>query len=253
MGRGRVAGLMTDSGTLPRALDALREGRFVLLYDADGREEETDLFVAGEHATPAAVRALRRDAGGLVFLAVAPEFGRAFGLPFLQDLYAEDAARHPVLADLVPNDIRYDARSSFSLTLNHRRTFTGITDDDRSLTIREFARTCAEGVGLEPAAARRLLGSRFRAPGHVHLCVGADGLLARRQGHTELAVALAALAGATPVVAGAEMLGDDGRALPKEAAVRWAAAHGAVRLDGADVLAAWRKLNGTRDLARAEA
>ena len=235
-----------SEGTLARALEGLAAGKFVLLYDADGREEETDIFVAAERATPEAVRTLRRDAGGLVFLAVAPQFGRRFGLPFLQDLYAENAERHPVLADLVPNDIKYDSRSSFSLTLNHRKTFTGITDNDRSLTITEFARTCREAMDLPEAEARRLLGARFRAPGHVHLCVGAEGLLARRQGHTELAVALAELAGVTPVVAGAEMLGDDGRALPREAAERWAVAHGAVRLDGAEVARAWEKLNGAR-------
>ncbi|HVM45657.1 MAG TPA: 3,4-dihydroxy-2-butanone-4-phosphate synthase, partial [Candidatus Thermoplasmatota archaeon] len=193
---------------LEQACAALRQGKFVLLYDADGREEEVDLFVAAEHATPAAVRTLRKDAGGLVFLAVDPRVGAALELPFLQDLYAEDSARHPVLKRLIPNDIKYDTRSSFSLTINHRRTFTGITDNDRSLTITEFAKLAAK-----PDVEQ--FGQHFRAPGHVHLCVGADKLLHQRQGHTEIAVALARLAGVTPVLAGCEMLGDSGRALPK--------------------------------------
>lgn len=221
----------------------LREGKFVLVYDADGREEEVDLFVAAEHATPAAIRTLRKDAGGLVFLAVDPKVGEALQLPFLQDLYSEDSARHPVLKRLIPNDIRYDTRSSFSLTINHRKTFTGITDDDRSLTIREFAKLAA-------APSVQDFGERFRAPGHVHLCVGAQKLLHQRQGHTEIGVALARLSGVTPVLAGCEMLADDGRALRKEEAQQWAQANGAILIDGKDVEKAWLNLEATTSASR---
>lgn len=239
------------SHDLARAIPLLRAGRPVLLYDADGREEETDLFVAAEHATPEAIRTLRRDAGGLVFCAVAPEVGRKLALPFLQDLYAEDAKRHPILGRLVPNDIAYDTRSSFSLTINHRRTFTGITDRDRSLTVTELARLAAESRALSPDEAQKRFGERFRAPGHVHLCVGADGLLARRQGHTELGVALAEIAGVVPILVGAEMLADDGGRLAREDATRWADAHGTVRLNGEDVIAAWTRFNEARAVAQA--
>lgn len=226
---------------LEQAAANLRHGKFVLMYDADGREEEVDLFVAAEHATPAAVRTLRKDAGGLVFLAVDPRVGRALQLPFLHELYAEDAARHPVLRKLIPNDIRYDTRSSFSLTINHRKTFTGITDNDRSLTITEFAALSRLALRGAPDAVDAF-GQGFRAPGHVHLCVGADKLLHQRQGHTELGVALARLAGVTPVLAGCEMLADDGRALPKAKALEWAKAHGGVLIEGKAVHDAWMKL-----------
>lgn len=220
---------------LDRAVQLLREGKPILLHDADGREDEVDLFFAAEHATPAAVRMLRKEAGGLVFLAVDPTVGHALELPFLQDLYAEASRTHPVLAKLIPNDIKYDARSSFSLTINHRKTFTGITDDDRSLTITEFAK-------LSRAPSVDAFGKAFRAPGHVHLCVGADRLLHQRKGHTEIAVALARLAGVSPVLAGAEMLGDSGKALPRADALAWAKAHGAVLLEGKTVEDAWVKL-----------
>lgn len=225
------------SSPLDAAIQNLRAGKFVLLYDADGREEEVDLFVAAEHATPRAVRHLRQDAGGLVFLAVDPRIGDALQLPFLHELYAEDAARHPVLQKLIPNDIRYDTRSSFSLTINHRQTFTGITDNDRSLTITRFAE-----LARKPTV--EAFGQQFRAPGHVHLCVGADKLLHQRQGHTEIGVALARLAGPSvvPVLAGCEMLADDGNALGKADALRWGEKHGAVLLDGQAVMDAWLKL-----------
>ena len=228
---------------LSQACDLLRQGRFVLLYDADGREEEVDLFLAAEHATPEAIRTLRKEAGGLVFLAVDPRVGAALGLPFLQDLYHEDAQRHPVLRRLVPNDIKYDSRSSFSLTINHRGTFTGITDNDRALTVREFGLLARRVLTIPPEQAQEEFGRSFRAPGHVHLCVGAQGLLRERQGHTEIGVALARLAGVSPVLVGCEMLNDEGgRALPKAKALEWARRHGAVLLDGRAVGEAWTKL-----------
>ena len=223
-----------------RACEHLRNGRFVAVYDADGREEETDLFVAAEHVTPDAIRVLRSDAGGLVFLAVHADIGKKLGLPFLQDLFADAAAKYPVLKELIPNDIRYDTRSSFSLTLNHRKTFTGITDNDRALTISEFANVSEAAAKLPDAEARRLFGESFRAPGHVHLCVATDRLLETRQGHTELGVALAVMAGVVPVLAGAEMMGR-GIALPKAEAQAYAAKNGASYLEGKDILAAWAK------------
>lgn len=228
---------------LERASELLRAGRPVLLFDDDKREKEVDLFFAAQHATPEAVRTLRQEAGGLVFLAVDPRVGAALQLPFLHDLFAEASERHPVLAKLIPDDIRYDTRSSFSLTINHRKTFTGITDDDRSLTIREFA-ALSEAALARPGDHVAAFGRAFRAPGHVHLCVGAERLLQQRKGHTELGVALAGLAGVTPVLAGAEMLGE-GRALPLEKARAWAERHGTVLVEGKDVEAAWMKLQTT--------
>lgn len=230
------------SPLLAQACANLRKGLPVLLFDDDKREKEVDLFFAAEHATPEAVRTLRRDAGGLVFLAVDPRVGKALQLPFLQDVFQQASAQHPVLARLIPNDIRYDARSSFSLTINHRQTFTGITDEDRSLTIREFAK-----LAREPTV--EAFGKAFRAPGHVHLCVGAEKLLHQRKGHTELGVALARLAGVTPVLVGCEMLGE-GKALPVADAQRWADAHGTVLVRGQDVEEAWLKLETTVPASR---
>lgn len=232
---------MTLTPGLQQACELLRQGRFVLLYDADGREEEVDLFLAAEHATPEAIRTLRKDAGGLVFLAVDPRVGAALDLPFLQDLYREDSERHPILARLIPNDIKYDTRSSFSLTINHRKTFTGITDNDRALTVREFGLLAKRCLSEPAAQVQEDFGKSFRAPGHVHLCVGAKRLLHDRQGHTEIGVALARLAGVAPVLVGCEMLGD-GKALTKAQAIQWAKEHGAILLDGKEVHDAWVNL-----------
>ena len=85
----------------------------------------------------------------------------------------------------------------------------------------------------------KLLGEEFRTPGHIPVCREAQGGLGVRQGHTELAVGLARLAGTAPVVIGAEMLQSDGdHALPVADARTWAETSGIPFLEGADVVAA---------------
>ncbi len=229
------------TGDLARAAKILQGGGFVLVYDSKDREAEVDLFYAAEHVTPEAVERLRRDAGGLVFLAVGPGIGKRLGLPFLHDIFNETSGTHPVLKALIPNDIRYDTRSSFSLTINHRKTFTGITDNDRALTIKSFAELGRDTVAVTDDVAMERFGASFRAPGHVHLCVGAEGGLDQRKGHTELAVALAELAGVTPVLVGAEMLGRGG-ALPLDVARAYADKNDTVLIEGKDIEAAHRRV-----------
>lgn len=233
-----MAATLARTPRVSEALALLRAGEPVLLYDADGREEETDLFLAAEHVAPEHVRLLRRDGGGLVFLAVDGEVADRFGLPFLQDLLARASDTFPVLRALQASRLPYDARSSFSLTLNHRSTYTGITDRDRALTIRRFAELARETRGAAAAEAQRRLGEEFRAPGHVHVCIASEPLLEARRGHTELAVALARMAGLSGVLAGAEMLDTD-HALPKARALVWARERGTLLLEGDEVAQAW--------------
>ena len=225
------------------AVEAFKNGRPVCLFDSEKREGETDLLFPAAAAVPATMRQLRKDCGGLLFLAIGHEVGECFGLPFLQDLHTTEdtTARHPVLRQLITNDLRYDARSAFTLSLNHRDTYTGITDHDRALTTRRFAeltQACLqEGVAQDEAMKR--LGEEFRTPGHIPVCREAEGGLAVRQGHTELAVGLARLSGLAPVVIGAEMLQPDGDfALGVHAARAWAQTHGIPFLEGAQVVAA---------------
>ena len=225
------------------AIQAFNQGLPVCLFDSEKREGETDLLFPAAAAVPATMRQLRMDCGGLLFLAIGDEVGECFGLPFLQDLHTtEDATqRHPVLQHLVTNDLRYDARSAFTLSLNHRDTYTGITDHDRALTTRRFAELAEKCLdeGISGAAAMEMLGQEFRTPGHIPVCREAKGGLKVRQGHTELAVGLARLAGHSPVVIGAEMLQPDGdHALSVSDARAWAEQHNIPFLEGADVVAA---------------
>ena len=230
---------MTNS--IEAAVTAFANGLPVCLFDSEKREGETDLLFSAQHATPATMRQLRQDCGGLLFLAIGHEVGERFGLPFLQDLHTQPelVSRFDVLSELVTNDLRYDSRSAFTLSLNHRKTYTGITDKDRSLTTRRFAELTNEvfSNNVEAAQAKKLLGQEFRTPGHIPVCRETEGGLARRQGHTELAVGLARLSGVSPVVIGAEMLESDGDlALSVEAARMWAATRNIPFLEGADIV-----------------
>lgn len=204
------------------AIDAFRRGEPVCIHDAADREGETDLVYPAGAVTPASVARLRRDAGGLVCVALAHEVAEAFDLPFLQD-----ALDHPAAAD---HDLTYDDRSSFSLPVNHRETDTGITDEDRALTIRELA-AAATAPGETDFAAT------FRTPGHVHVLRGAPDLLDDRRGHTELGLALAEAADLPPAVVVCEMLdGDTGGALSPRDASLYAEAHDLPYVEGSQLV-----------------
>jgi 3,4-dihydroxy 2-butanone 4-phosphate synthase len=213
------------AGSVERAVEAVRRGNPVLVHDAAGREGEVDLVYPAGAVTPEAVSRMRNDAGGLVCVALSDAVARTFALPF-----AHEALDHPAAAD---HELGYDERSSFSLPVNHRDTYTGITDEDRALTITRLAAAAADPAGFPFAA-------EFRAPGHVHVLRGAPDLLADREGHTELALTLADAAARPPAMVVCEMLDDEsGGALPPAAARTYADRHDLVYVEGADVVAAF--------------
>ena len=215
MSKGEQAGVTA-------AVEAFREGHPVCIHDAADREGETDLVYPAGAATPEAVARLRNDAGGLVCVAVSDAVADAFELPFLQE-----HLDHPAAAD---HDLAYDDRSSFSLPVNHRRTRTGITDEDRSLTIRKLGAAAADPTSTDFAA-------DFRTPGHVHLLRAAPNLLADRRGHTEFGVALADAAELPPAVVVCEMLDDTtGGALSPATAADYARRHDIPYVEGADLV-----------------
>ncbi|WP_436344688.1 3,4-dihydroxy-2-butanone-4-phosphate synthase [Natronorubrum sp. FCH18a] len=219
-----------DDGTSPAgttdpvedALDSLRAGEPILVHDAADREGETDIIYHADSVTPEAVARLRNDAGGLVCVALGHELAETFDLPFYTD-----EVDHPASGD---HELGYDERSSFSLTVNHRDTYTGITDNDRSLTIRALGEAASAPEETDFAA-------EFRVPGHVHLLKAAPDLVDQREGHTELGVALAEAADLSPAVVVCEMLDDEtGEALTPVDARAYADRHGFSYLEGSEVL-----------------
>lgn len=221
------------------AIEALKNGEMVMIYDGKGREEETDLVAASQFITNAHIRTMRKDGGGLICVAMHPAIADKLKIPFLVDVWRHAQRRYPVLRELEANDIPYDEKSSFSITVNHRKTFTGITDKDRALTIRELSRIAENALNGYDS---REFGRNFRSPGHVVLLRAADGLLESRMGHTELSVALVQRAGLTPVVTICEMLSDDGGSLRPKQAKKYAERHDLVFLEGREIISQIKKL-----------
>ena len=226
------------------AIEAFHQGRFVFVYDADGREEETDFFLPAMACKPEHVRQMRRDGGGLIFLMVGNGVASKIGLPFMADILMDAAATYDVLQAFVPDDIPYDTKSSFSVAINHRETFTGITDKDRALTISEFGKLAAHAEGISSEEAVGLYGRAFRSPGHVPICVASEQPLRTRFGHTELSVALLLMAGMEPVAVGCEMMADDGGSLSRDDARAFAKGLGAPFLEGKEIIERWLAWSG---------
>jgi 3,4-dihydroxy 2-butanone 4-phosphate synthase len=226
---------------LKQALIDLQHGKFILVFDNESREGETDFVMASQFVTPDAIKRMRKDGGGLIFLMTSHNVAQKLQLPFLSDLFSEISGQYPVLKELTPNDIPYDTKSSFSLYINHRKTFTGITDNDRSLTMKSFAELARTIDTINTETAMKQFGKEFRSPGHIPICVASEKLLKERKGHTELVVALLHMAGLVPVGSGCEIMGENGKALSKEDARRYAEKNGLTFLEGKDIVRAWNE------------
>lgn len=188
--------------SLVEAIAALKAGRFVLVHDDKARENEIDMVVAADHIKPHHIALMRKDAGGLVCLAIANQITSKLGLVYMHDIIADMGRINPVFSKLTEGRATYGDKPSFSIAINHRSTFTGITDQDRALTISRMADICKniDNGGIEQFA------RNFRAPGHVPILIASKRLLHDRMGHTELCVYLMQLADLTPAVVICEML-----------------------------------------------
>ena len=219
--------------------DSLARGEPVLLYDAPEREGETDLVILSERATPELVRLLRRDAGGLICTALPEELRARLGLPFASDLLELAEPRFPIAAALRRQRLRYDQRSAFGISVNHRTNFTGVPDNDRAVTIRSLGEVARDSPHLTDAELVRRFADEFTSPGHVPLLYAAGRLMRERKGHTELAISLARMAGLSESTTVCEMLGDSGGPRSPRAAQRYAEDHGWLFLEGRTVAEAW--------------
>lgn len=220
--------------SLAEAIAALKAGRFVLVHDDKGRENEIDMVVAAEHVKPHHVATMRNDAGGLICLAVENEVTAKLGLVYMHDMIADMGKVNPVFSKLTEGKAAYGDKPSFSISVNHRSTYTGITDNDRALTISKMAEICKniDSGGVEEFA------KDFRAPGHVPILIASKRLLHDRMGHTELCVYLAKLTGIVPAVAICEMMDSaTHRALTIEAAQKYASKFNIPLIDSSELKA----------------
>ncbi len=232
------SGVNAYSENIQRAIKALQNGEMILLFDLEGREAETDFTIAANAVTPAAVRSMRKDAGGLICVALDPEASEELGLPLMADIIKDASNPGSPLHKIVEKggDLKYDSRSSFSIWVNHRDTRTGIPDNDRALTINQLGEIIEKTLDGEDVH----FGSEFRTPGHVATLRAAKGLVHERMGQTELSITLAKIAGITPAMVVCEMLDDEtGRALEKNDAKQYGKKHDLVFVEGEEVVEAY--------------
>lgn len=193
--------------TVDAAIEAIRAGEMVVVVDDDDRENEGDLIMAAEHATPESVAFIIRHTSGIL---CTPVDG--------------DTARRLHLEPMVPtNDAPLS--TAFTVSIDYRFGLTtGISAEERCNTIRALANGNA--------------GARdFVRPGHVFPLIAKDGGVLMRSGHTEAAIDLARLAGSEPVGLLAELVNDDGSVKRGPAVSAFAGEHGLRIISVADIIA----------------
>ena len=217
--------------TVENAIQKLKTGSMIVLYDGDEREGEADLVFHASFATPENIRRLRKDAGGLICLSLDSGFAKRLELPFYADILAQ--SKYSV-KKMECKKAAYGDKPAFAIPVNHKKVYTGITDIDRSLTIKkmaELAQMKADGEGEAKSVHNKFV-KDFYSPGHVFLLIGRG--IENRHGHTELTLELARLAGMSGMMVLCEMLGE-GNALSKEDARGYAKKNGFAFIEGKEL------------------
>lgn len=185
--------------TIPEALEALRQGKLILVTDDPDRENEGDLICAAEFATTENVNFMASYAKGLICMPMDQTHIRKLGL---RQMVAQNTDNH---------------ETAFTESIDHVDTTTGISALERGLT----ARKCAE----ENAAP-----ADFRRPGHMFPLEARAGGVLQRSGHTEATVDLLRLAGLKACGLCCEIMADDGTMMRMPALAEFAQKHNLVMI-----------------------
>jgi 3,4-dihydroxy 2-butanone 4-phosphate synthase/GTP cyclohydrolase II len=171
---------MTAFATIDEAIEEIRQGKIIVVVDDEDRENEGDLLMAADKATPEAVNFMAKHGRGLICV------------PMLGERLDELEIGMMVANNTAP------LGTAFTVTVDARRgVTTGTSAYDRAVTIRTL---------VDPTMASRDL----TAPGHIFPLRAMPGGVLRRAGHTEAAVDLARLAGCYPAGVICEVLDEDG-------------------------------------------
>jgi 3,4-dihydroxy 2-butanone 4-phosphate synthase len=231
-------GIKLTMNKIGEAAKELKAGRFILVHDSEKREDETDMVILSEHVGPEHLSKMRIDAGGLICVAIGRSLSEKICLPLMADVLIEAENKFPLLKEVRGEDIKYDKKSAFSLTVNHRKTFTGVSDIDRALTIKELGLLCRDIAGEKNPA--KTFGARFRSPGHISLLASSG--LENRQGHTELTTAISEMCGLTQCVVVCEMMDEKThKSLTLGDARKYAGKNKLTLIEGKDILQAFKQ------------
>jgi 3,4-dihydroxy 2-butanone 4-phosphate synthase / GTP cyclohydrolase II len=197
--------------TIEEAIEEIRAGRMVVVCDDEDRENEGDLTLAAQFATPEAINFMAKEGRGLICLALTPQRCDDLGL----DLMA------------AKNESPFD--TPFTVTIEARDgVTTGISAADRARTIQ---------VAIDPQSSPRDLVQ----PGHIFPLKAKPGGVLERTGQTEAAVDLARLAGLNPSGVICEVMNDDGTMARVPDLESYCARHGLKMISVADLIAYRRR------------
>jgi 3,4-dihydroxy 2-butanone 4-phosphate synthase / GTP cyclohydrolase II len=204
---------MTEApfSTVEEALEDIRAGRMVVVCDAEDRENEGDLTLAAQFATPENINFMAREARGLICLALTPERCDELGL----DLMA------------AKNESAFETAFTVSIEAREGVT-TGISAHDRAHTIQ---------VAIDP----RSEPDDVVQPGHVFPLKARSGGVLERTGQTEAGVDLARLAGLIPAAVICEIMNDDGTMARVKDLIPYCERHGLRLITVADLIAYRRR------------
>jgi len=197
--------------TVEQAIAALARGKFVLVTDDERRENEGDLILAAEKATPEMIAFMVRHTSGVICVPMTGERLDELGLPLM---VLENTEAH---------------RTAFTISVDYRpATTTGISAADRAATIRALADPASQTVD-------------FARPGHVFPLRAREGGVLVRPGHTEASIDLTRAAGLIPAGVLCELVNDDGTMARGPAIARFGSEHRIPLITVADVVAhRWR-------------
>ena len=217
--------------TFDSAISSLKRGEFVMIHDSDGRENEIDMVVAAEFVTPEHIVRMRKHAGGLICLAIDDSLAEKLHLKYMHNMLSSSDQLDDESKNMIMGTAPYGDHPTFSLTINHKQTYTGITDRDRALTIKEMATL------YKKDNPKQISNSNFKTPGHVPLLLASNGLLSSRTGHTEMSVYLTQLANLSPITAICEMMDSETySALSVDKAEKYAKENAIPFIDGKELL-----------------
>ncbi|MBW8268530.1 3,4-dihydroxy-2-butanone-4-phosphate synthase [Caldovatus aquaticus] len=192
-------------------IEEARRGRMFILVDDEDRENEGDLVIPAQFATPDAINFMAKHARGLICLALTRQRVEQLGLPLMAQA---NGTRH---------------QTAFTVSIEARDgVTTGISAHDRARTI---------AVAINPELGRE----HIVTPGHVFPLVAREGGVLVRAGHTEAAVDLARLAGLIPAGVICEIMNDDGTMARMPDLVAFAQRHGLKLGTIADLIAHRRR------------
>jgi 3,4-dihydroxy 2-butanone 4-phosphate synthase/GTP cyclohydrolase II len=190
------------------AIEEIKKGKMVVVVDDPNRENEGDLVIAAEKATPEAVNFMTKHGRGLVCLALPEERCEELGF--------EPMTLKPTDPKETAFCVSVDAHPKFGTT-------TGISAHDRAITI---ARAISPDAKPED----------FVKPGHVFPLRAKKGGVLKRSGHTEAAVDLARLAGLFPAGVICEIMDEDGTMMRLPKLIEYARAHNLKIISIADLI-----------------